>query len=123
VHVIPMAADAVGLAGILEHFGRHALTAERKVHLLDLFIGHTLFRFSRDKYGRRADFAGMRQWGLRNHVLDRVLGEFLEIMRQWEFDRGRDSVAATGTNQVLAASALPQDRAAFLLSPSAHVVD
>ena len=27
--------------------------------------------------------------------MKRVLGEFLEIMRQWEFDRVRDSAAAT----------------------------
>jgi hypothetical protein len=52
-----------------------------------------------------------------------VLGEFLEIMRQWESDKVGGNAAATGMNQVLMASALPRDREAFLPGPSAHVVD
>ena len=34
-------------------------------------------------------------------IRDRVVGEFLEIMRQWESDRARDNGAATGMKQSL----------------------
>jgi hypothetical protein len=43
-----------------------------------------------------------------------VVGEFLEIMRQWESDRVRDNAAATGVNQSLTSLCLHQIPAAVL---------
>jgi hypothetical protein len=59
-------------------------------------------------------------------IRDRLIachGRIVEITRQWESDRGRDSVAASDMNQSLVAWSLPPDRVTVLVSPSAHVVD
>src|SRR5437867_3356505 len=70
--VVPVPADTVGLAGILDHPGRDSSPLESEVHLLAFLVWDSLINFPVHKERRRLYPAGVGQRRLLYHPFARV---------------------------------------------------